>query len=133
MCRCEKADWKNLQKGQWIFVMSPFDTQYIDVKFSGQSSGSVTISVTEGCSLSLISMLLLKALVTVFHSLIMFFLFCRFSAMAYSLSCGRTGGDLGSTSCQQLASILLHQLYGCWCLPRRSDHHFPGKCGFFFS
>ncbi|KAF8047330.1 hypothetical protein N665_3091s0003 [Sinapis alba] len=47
MCQCEKADWKNLQRGQWSFVMSPFDTQYIDVKFSGESSGSVTISVAE--------------------------------------------------------------------------------------
>ncbi|KAJ0256269.1 hypothetical protein HA466_0092520 [Hirschfeldia incana] len=47
MCRCEKSDWKNLQKGQWSFAMSPYDTQYIDVKFSGQSSGSVTITVTE--------------------------------------------------------------------------------------
>lgn len=47
MCKCEKSDWKNLHKGQWSFAMSPYDTQYIDVKFSGQSSGSVTISVTE--------------------------------------------------------------------------------------
>ncbi|CAN6937223.1 unnamed protein product [Brassica oleracea] len=47
MCQCEKSDWKNLQKGQWSFVMSPYDTQYIDLKYTGQSSASVTISVTE--------------------------------------------------------------------------------------
>ncbi|KAG2322275.1 hypothetical protein Bca52824_015488 [Brassica carinata] len=47
MCQCEKSDWKNLHKGQWSFAMSPYDTQYIDLKFSGQSSGSVTISVAE--------------------------------------------------------------------------------------
>ncbi|KAF2609092.1 hypothetical protein F2Q68_00045736 [Brassica cretica] len=47
MCRCEKSDWKNLQKGQWSFVMSPYDTQYIDLKYTGQSSASVTISITE--------------------------------------------------------------------------------------
>ncbi|KAJ4884269.1 protein of unknown function (DUF2215) [Raphanus sativus] len=87
-------------QGQWSFAMSPYDTQYIDLKFSGQSSGSVTISVTEGSSL--------------------------FSAMAYSLSCGWTGRDLGSTGRQQLASVLLHQLHGCWCFPRPSYHYFPG-------
>lgn len=52
MCQCEKSDWKNLQKGIWSStVMSPFDKQYIDVRFSGseyESSGSmVTINVTE--------------------------------------------------------------------------------------
>ncbi|ESQ28272.1 hypothetical protein EUTSA_v10018456mg [Eutrema salsugineum] len=47
MCQCEKADWKNLQRGLWSTVMSPYDKQYIDVKFSGESSGSVTISVAE--------------------------------------------------------------------------------------
>ncbi|CAH8364316.1 unnamed protein product [Eruca vesicaria subsp. sativa] len=47
MCQCEKSDWKNLQKGQWSFAMSPYDTQFIDVKFTGERSGLVNISVTE--------------------------------------------------------------------------------------
>lgn len=48
MCQCEKADWRNLQRGLWSSVMSPYDKQYIDVKFSGDSSASVTVSVAEG-------------------------------------------------------------------------------------
>lgn len=126
MCKCEKSDWKNLHKGQWSFAMSPYDTQYIDLKFSGQSSGSVTISVTEGSSLFPLSLA-----ANFFTFWLCYFFLCRFSGMAYSLSCGWTGRDLGSTSCQQLASVLLHQLYGCWCFPRRSYHYFPGNCGFF--
>uniref|UniRef100_A0A1J3E9Y9 Transmembrane protein 194A n=1 Tax=Noccaea caerulescens TaxID=107243 RepID=A0A1J3E9Y9_NOCCA len=47
MCQCEKADWRNLQRGLWSSVMSPYDKQYIDVKFSGDSSASVTVSVAE--------------------------------------------------------------------------------------
>ncbi|CAA7047276.1 unnamed protein product [Microthlaspi erraticum] len=47
MCKCEKADWRNLQRGLWSSVMSPYDKQYVDVKFSGDSSVSVTISVAE--------------------------------------------------------------------------------------
>ncbi|CAN8239098.1 unnamed protein product [Cochlearia groenlandica] len=47
MCMCEKTHWKNLQKRRWSSVMSPYDKQYIDVRFTGEPSGSVTISVTE--------------------------------------------------------------------------------------
>ncbi|KAL1208449.1 hypothetical protein V5N11_019243 [Cardamine amara subsp. amara] len=52
MCQCEKSDWKNLPKGIWISsVKSPYDEQYIDLKFIGsefESSGSmVTINVSE--------------------------------------------------------------------------------------
>ncbi|XP_010550594.1 PREDICTED: uncharacterized protein LOC104821409 isoform X2 [Tarenaya hassleriana] len=47
MCECEKDDWRTLQKGLWSSVMSPYDKKYIDVKFGGESSGSVSISVEE--------------------------------------------------------------------------------------
>ena len=37
-----------MQKGIWHTVMSPYDDRYIDVKFIGDVSGSVTIAVEEG-------------------------------------------------------------------------------------
>ncbi|KAG7593233.1 NEMP family [Arabidopsis thaliana x Arabidopsis arenosa] len=52
MCQCEKSNWKNFQKGIWSSsVISPYDKQYIDVKFSGSeyesSRSMVTVNVTE--------------------------------------------------------------------------------------
>ncbi|KAG7655794.1 NEMP family [Arabidopsis suecica] len=48
MCHCEKSNWKNLQSSS---VISPYDKQYIDVRFTGseyQSSRSmITVNVTE--------------------------------------------------------------------------------------
>ena len=37
-----------MQKGIWHTVMSPYDDRYIDVKFIGDVSGSVTVAVEEG-------------------------------------------------------------------------------------
>ncbi|XWS42722.1 hypothetical protein CRYUN_Cryun16bG0038300 [Craigia yunnanensis] len=47
LCKCENDDWKTVQKGIWHTVMSPYDDRYIDVKFIGDVSGSVTIAVEE--------------------------------------------------------------------------------------
>ncbi|KAJ4839072.1 hypothetical protein Tsubulata_037074 [Turnera subulata] len=47
LCHCEKDEWKTLQKGLWTSVMSPYDTRYVDVKFIGDISGFVTVSVEE--------------------------------------------------------------------------------------
>ncbi|TQD94104.1 hypothetical protein C1H46_020299 [Malus baccata] len=47
LCQCEEDDWKNLQKGLWSSVMSPYDENYVDVKFIGKIPGSVTITVEE--------------------------------------------------------------------------------------
>ncbi|XP_039027919.1 uncharacterized protein LOC120161779 [Hibiscus syriacus] len=47
LCKCGDGDWKALQKGIWHTVMSPYDDRYIDVKFLGDVSGSVTVSVEE--------------------------------------------------------------------------------------
>ncbi|KAM1635655.1 hypothetical protein ACFX13_013964 [Malus domestica] len=47
LCQCEEDDWKNLQKGLWSSVMSPYDEKYVDVKFIGKIPGSVTITVEE--------------------------------------------------------------------------------------
>lgn len=46
-CQCEKDEWKTSQKGLWNFVMSPYEDRYVDVKFIGEISGSVTVSVEE--------------------------------------------------------------------------------------
>ncbi|KAK8507531.1 hypothetical protein V6N13_141550 [Hibiscus sabdariffa] len=47
LCKCGDDDWKALQKGVWHTVMSPYGDRYIDVKFIGDVSGSVTVSVEE--------------------------------------------------------------------------------------
>ncbi|KAE8721372.1 anaphase-promoting complex subunit 6-like isoform X1 [Hibiscus syriacus] len=47
LCKCKDGDWKALQKGTWHTVMSPYDDRYIDVKFIGDVSGSITVSVKE--------------------------------------------------------------------------------------
>nr|GMD46500.1 uncharacterized protein LOC109181913 isoform X2 [Ipomoea batatas] len=46
-CQCDKDDWKILQKGAWISVMSPYEDRFIDVKYFGDFSGSVTVTVEE--------------------------------------------------------------------------------------
>ena len=48
LCQCEKDEWKTVQKGLWNFFMSPYEDRYVDVKFIGEISGSVVISVEEG-------------------------------------------------------------------------------------
>nr|XP_028964282.1 uncharacterized protein LOC103444043 isoform X1 [Malus domestica] len=47
LCQCVEDDWKNLQKGLWSSVMSPYDERYVDVKFIGKIPDSVTITVEE--------------------------------------------------------------------------------------
>ncbi|KDP39654.1 hypothetical protein JCGZ_02674 [Jatropha curcas] len=47
LCHCEKDEWKAVQKGLWSSVMSPYEERYVDVKFTGEISGSVTIAVQE--------------------------------------------------------------------------------------
>ncbi|CAK9160407.1 unnamed protein product [Ilex paraguariensis] len=47
LCKCEDGDWKSLQKGLWSSVMSPYENRYVDVKFVGEFSGSVTVTVEE--------------------------------------------------------------------------------------
>ncbi|KAI4348489.1 hypothetical protein L6164_009208 [Bauhinia variegata] len=46
-CQCEKDEWKTVQKGMWHAVMSPYEERYIDVRFTGEVSGSVTVAVEE--------------------------------------------------------------------------------------
>ncbi|XP_031272125.1 uncharacterized protein LOC116130531 [Pistacia vera] len=48
LCQCEKDEWKAIQKGEvWSSVMSPYEERYIDVKFVGRVSCSVSVAVEE--------------------------------------------------------------------------------------
>lgn len=48
LCQCEKDEWKDIQKGGiWSTVMSPYEDRYVDVKFVGRVSGSVSVAVEE--------------------------------------------------------------------------------------
>lgn len=47
LCQCEKGEWSSVQKGLWSSTTSPYEDKYIDVKFIGEVSGSVTVSVDE--------------------------------------------------------------------------------------
>nr|XP_027066123.1 uncharacterized protein LOC113691988 [Coffea arabica] len=47
LCQCEKDDWKSVTKGILVSVASPYEDRYIDVKFVGDLSGSVTVTVEE--------------------------------------------------------------------------------------
>ncbi|XP_021888741.1 uncharacterized protein LOC110807793 isoform X2 [Carica papaya] len=47
LCQCEKDEWKTLQMGLWSSVMSPYDERYVDIKFTGEVSGSVSIGIEE--------------------------------------------------------------------------------------
>ncbi|GMI65040.1 Inner Nuclear Membrane Protein A [Hibiscus trionum] len=48
LCKCEHENWKTVENGIWHTVMSPYDDRFIDVKFIGDVSGSVTVTVEEG-------------------------------------------------------------------------------------
>lgn len=48
MCECEKDEWKDVRKGFWSSVMSPYEDRYVDVKVIGKVSDDVIISVEEG-------------------------------------------------------------------------------------
>ncbi|KAE8678218.1 anaphase-promoting complex subunit 6-like isoform X1 [Hibiscus syriacus] len=47
LCQCENENWKTVENGIWQAVMSPYDDRFIDVKFIGDVSGSITVAVEE--------------------------------------------------------------------------------------
>ncbi|KAK2982113.1 hypothetical protein RJ640_023395 [Escallonia rubra] len=47
LCQCKKDDWKSVQKGLWSSAMSPYRNGFVDVKFVGDISGSVSVTVDE--------------------------------------------------------------------------------------
>ena len=48
LCQCEKDEWKAVQNWIWSSVMSPYEDRYVDLKFVGEFSGSMTVTVEEG-------------------------------------------------------------------------------------
>lgn len=46
-CQCEQDDWKSVHKGLWSSTMSTYEQRFIDVKFVGGVSGSVTVTLDE--------------------------------------------------------------------------------------
>ncbi|KAJ0690921.1 putative NEMP family protein [Helianthus annuus] len=47
LCQCEKDDWRTVHKGLWSSTMSPYEQRFVDVKFTGGMSGSVTVTLDE--------------------------------------------------------------------------------------
>ncbi|KAJ0735815.1 putative NEMP family protein [Helianthus annuus] len=47
LCQCEKDDWRTVHKGLWSSTMSPYEQRFVDVKFTGGMSGSVTVTLEE--------------------------------------------------------------------------------------
>ncbi|KAE8721171.1 anaphase-promoting complex subunit 6-like isoform X1 [Hibiscus syriacus] len=48
LCQCEHENWRSVENGIWNVVMSPYDDRFVDVKFLGDVSGSITVTVEEG-------------------------------------------------------------------------------------
>ncbi|KAL2320505.1 hypothetical protein Fmac_029474 [Flemingia macrophylla] len=46
-CHCEKDEWMSVQKGVWNGVMSPYETRYVDVRITGEISGTITVALEE--------------------------------------------------------------------------------------
>jgi hypothetical protein len=47
LCQCDNDDWETIQKGIWNSVISPYGNRYIDVKFGGEVSGTVSVAIKE--------------------------------------------------------------------------------------
>ncbi|GLJ29191.1 hypothetical protein SUGI_0575730 [Cryptomeria japonica] len=45
--QCEQHEWKALEKGSWIGIMSPYETKFMDIRMQDTIFGSLTISVEE--------------------------------------------------------------------------------------
>lgn len=58
LCQCEMDEWKTIQKGGvWSSIMSPYEERYIDVRFVGGASGSVSVAVEEGAAVTLLPLI----------------------------------------------------------------------------
>ncbi|XP_042510947.1 uncharacterized protein LOC122086271 [Macadamia integrifolia] len=47
LCQCMKDEWQSIHKGLWSASMSPYDDRDVDVKFNGEVTGSITVSIVE--------------------------------------------------------------------------------------
>lgn len=82
MCQCVNDEWKNIHKGTLVSVGSPYEDKYVDVKFVGDLSGSVTVTVEEGQS---DNVHLCMGLMFLFFSFLFFF--WKLSDLSFSLMC----------------------------------------------
>ncbi|XP_044499406.1 uncharacterized protein LOC123220883 isoform X2 [Mangifera indica] len=58
LCQCEMDEWQTIQKGGvWSSIMSPYEERYIDVRFVGGASGSVSVAVEEGAAVALLPLI----------------------------------------------------------------------------
>ena len=107
LCQCEKDDWRAVQKGLWRTAMSPYEERYVDVKFVGDTSGSVSIAVDEGlvplvpCHVRFFTVLKFPLLILINCR------FRRFTAMAPHVSSSWICFTIAGINCQQLGSFLL--------------------------
>nr|XP_043616857.1 uncharacterized protein LOC122588745 [Erigeron canadensis]XP_043616858.1 uncharacterized protein LOC122588745 [Erigeron canadensis]XP_043616859.1 uncharacterized protein LOC122588745 [Erigeron canadensis] len=47
LCMCKKDDWRSMQKALWSSIISPYEQNFIDVKFVAEVSGFVTVTLDE--------------------------------------------------------------------------------------
>ncbi|GKE18257.1 hypothetical protein Tco_1425834, partial [Tanacetum coccineum] len=47
LCECGNDEWRSLQNGTWSAVMSPYVTNYIDVKYTRRIYDSVTVTLDQ--------------------------------------------------------------------------------------
>jgi hypothetical protein len=87
--------------------MSPYEERYVDVKFVGDPSGSVSIAVDEGlvplvpCHVCFFTVLKFPLLILINCR------FRRFTAMAPHVSSSWICFTIAGINCQQMASFLL--------------------------
>ncbi|KAJ6799847.1 uncharacterized protein M6B38_203870 [Iris pallida] len=46
-CQLDSCEWRNLKKGQWKTVISPYEKRYIDVKFKDKAISFIQVSAEE--------------------------------------------------------------------------------------
>ncbi|PWA71664.1 hypothetical protein CTI12_AA276330 [Artemisia annua] len=47
LCECGNDEWRSLQNGTWSSLMSPYDTSYVDVKYTSTIYDSVTVTLDQ--------------------------------------------------------------------------------------
>ncbi|KAL6988640.1 hypothetical protein U1Q18_014394, partial [Sarracenia purpurea var. burkii] len=89
LCQCENDEWKSVHKGIWSSIMSPYDNRYVDVKFAGEFSGSVQVTVEEGQEFISwhLSFIFYRVVLDPLMIFVCFYGLCRVYVVASSLSC----------------------------------------------
>ncbi|MED6175460.1 hypothetical protein PIB30_078601, partial [Stylosanthes scabra] len=76
LCQCQKDKWSSVQKGTWSAAMSPFENRYLDMRFNGQMSASVTISLVEDIQERFLVCLALGYVLLLFGAIISSWVLC---------------------------------------------------------